>query len=234
MKTWKIFIGLGLIFAAIFLILDAVGVVAPLLNVVGGISAFEIIVGILLIALIIERIARGRFSSIFFLLAFLFMLIEENIAYVCKLEDDNIINNWLLLLIALLLTIGFSILFSSKKRRRNHGISVEINGKSAESNFGASTIYVDCEIFSPAVIENNFGSCTVHFENVESYKGGETLKVENNFGSMLINVPENWIIKSNIENNLGGTHVARNDDKDGPILNIQGENNLGSLNIRFI
>ena len=131
MKTWKIFIGLGLIFAAIFLILDAVGVVAPLLNVVGGISAFEIIVGILLIALIIERIARGRFSSIFFLLAFLFMLIEENIAYVCKLEDDNIINNWLLFLAAALADIAIGMLLPKKKkiyRVKKGGVHIDTDG----------------------------------------------------------------------------------------------------------
>lgn len=237
MKFWKIFAGLGLILAAVLLILDAIGIITPIVSVVGEITLFEIVGGLIIIALIIERLIRGKIPSVFLLLSFLFMIFEENIAFVCGLENDNIINNWLVLLVALLLSIGFSILFPSRKRKKSsisHSGTIEINGKHAESNLGSSTIYVDCENFTPSSIENSLGSCSVHFENVESYKGGETLRVENNLGSMVINVPEHWIVKSNIENNLGGTHADNNDDKAGPILNIRGENNLGSLTIKYI
>ena len=237
MKTWKIFWGLGLILAAILLILDAVGIITPLVSTVGEITFFELIGGLILVALIIERLIHGNISSIFLFLAFLFILFEENIAFICGLENENIINNWLVILVALLLSIGFSILLPSRKRKINHGNcggTIEINGKNAESNLGTSTIYIDCESFTPSRIENSLGSCSVHFENIESYKGGETLTVENNLGSTVINVPSDWIIKSNIENNLGGSHVPSSDDKVGPILYVNGENNLGSLNIRYV
>ncbi len=237
MKFWKIFAGLGLILAAVLLVLDALGIITPIVSVVGEITLFEIVGGLIIIALIIERLIRGKIPSIFLLLAFLFMIFEENIAFVCGITNDNIINNWLVLLVALLLTVGFSILLPSRKRKKSrgsHGGNIEINGNSAESNLGSSTIYIDCESFTPSVIENSLGSCSVHFENAESYKGGETLRVENNLGSMVINVPENWIVKSSIENNLGGTHIANGEDKAGPILYIRGENNLGSLTVRYV
>ena len=232
MKSWKIFMGLGLILVAVVLILDAVGVLTPLVSVVGEITIFEIVAGLFLVALIIERLIHRKISSIFFLLAFLFMLFEENIAHLCKLEDENIINNWLVLLIAMLLSIGFSILFSSKKK--SHGFSLEINGHRAESSFSASTVYVDCKDFTPSSIENNLGACSVYFDNAESYSGGMTLNVENNLGSMIVNVPSDWIIRSDIENNLGSTSIPKNEDKSGPILNIHGENNLGSLTVKYV
>ena len=237
MNFRKIIAGLGLILAAVLLVLDALGIIAPIVSVVGEITLFEIVGGLIIIALIIERLIRGKIPSIFLLLAFLFMIFEENIAFVCGLENDNIINNWLVLLVALLLAVGFSILFPSRKRKKSrvsHGGTIEINGKRAESNLGSSTIYIDCENFTPSSIENSLGSCSVYFENVESYKGGETLRVENNLGSMVINVPEDWIVKSNSENNLGGTHADNSEDKVGPILHIHGENNLGSLTIRYV
>lgn len=240
MKFWKIFAGLGLILAAVLLVLDALGIITPIVSVVGEITLFEIVGGLIIIALIIERLIRGKIPSIFFFLAFLFMLFEENIAYVCGLENENIISNWLVLLIALLLTVGFSILFSSKKRKKFHishgsrGGTLEYSGKYAESNLGASAIYVDCTTFSPSHIENNLGSCSVHFQNVESFKGGETLYVENNLGSICIHVPKEWTVKSSIENNLGGTNVASNELESDLVLYVKGENNLGSLSIKYI
>ena len=237
MKTWKIFWGLGFVLAAILIILDTTGVITPLVSFMGEVSVFAIIAGLLLLAYIIARLVKGKISEIFFPLAFLFMLFEKNVAKLAGSDEEDIVNNWLVLLVALLLSIGFSILFSSKKIKINHGHrggTIEINGNYAESNLGSSTIYVDCDTFTPSCIENSLGSCSVHFENVQNYKSGETLTVENNLGSMVINVSSDWIIKSSIENNLGGTQVANSDDKVGPILYVKGENNLGSLTIRYV
>lgn len=240
MKTWNIFWGLGFILAAVLIILDATDAIAPLTSFVGDISIFAIILGLLLFAYIISRLITGKIASVFFPLSFIFMLFEENIAKLANLENEDIISNWLVLLIALFLTIGFSFLIphseKSKGHRGNRGISVEITGNSAESSFGASSIYVDCASFSPAHVENSFGACTIHFENVENYRGGQTLHIENSFGSMCINVPSGWVVNSSIENNLGGcskqTDATPNDC--GPLLYIKGENNLGALSIRFV
>lgn len=234
MKAWKIFTGLGLIFAATLLILDALGVVAPLVSIVGEITMFEIICGLLLIALIIERLVRGRLASIFFLLAFLFMLFEENIAYICHLASENIINNGLVLVIALLLTVGVSILFPSPNRRRKRKGTSGVSYSHSENCLGSAIVYVNCNDFSPSYVENDLGSCAVYFENIESFKGGETLHVENNLGAMSIHVPSDWIVKSDIDTNLGGTSISNGGNECGPILYIKGENSLGALSIEYI
>lgn len=234
MKAWKIFTGLGLILAAALLILDNVGVIAPLVSIIGEVSVFEIICGLLIIAMIIERIIHGKFYSIFFLLAFLFMLFEENVAHICHLENENIINNGLLFLIALLLTAGFATLFPSKKRFKKRSMTAGICNSSVENSLSAATIYVDCTNFTPSRIENNLGSCSVYFEGVESYEGGKTLYVENNLGAMSINVPAGWIVKTDIDTNLGGTSIDCDGPECGPILYIKGENNLGSLSVEYI
>ena len=237
MKTQKILIGLGLILGALLIVLDAVGVMAPLVNVIGGVSLFEIIAGLILISLIIERLIRGKVYSIFFYLGFLFMLFEENIAYMCKLESDNIINNWLVMLIALMLTVGFISLFSSFKRKRKFRGSVEYSAKGAESRLGSSTIYVDCNTFTPAFIENDLGACSVFFQNTENYVSGQTLNVDNHLGSLDINVPKEWHVIVNIENNLGATtHPNEDKDSDGDkkILYINGENDLGSITVEYV
>ncbi len=236
MKPWKIFWGLGFVLAAVFIILDVTGVIAPLVSFMGEVSVFALILAFLLLAFIISRLIKGKIASIFFPLAFIFMLFEKNIAKMAGLEDENIIENWSVLLVALFLTIGCSILFSSKKKKKKnkHKINVEYNADGAESNLGASAIYVDCVTFTPSRIENNLGACSVHFQNVESYKGGETLYVENNLGALSIHVPEGWTVKSSIDTTLGGTGVAKSETQDGPLLYIRGENNLGSISVKYV
>jgi predicted membrane protein len=166
------------------------------------------------------------------------MLFEKNIATVAGLEDTNIINNWIVIAAALLLTVGFAILLPSKKKKRKlkekkgHGLEFNING--AENNFGASSVYVDCTDFTPSRIENNLGSCTVQFQNVENYVGGKTLHIENNIGSIVIQVPSAWVVKTSIENSIGSLEVPDEEDKAGPLVYINGENNLGRINITFV
>jgi hypothetical protein len=79
MKTWKIFWGIGLILAAAVLLLDAFGIITPFLDVVGGISAIQIVGALLLISFIVSRIIKLKFAEIFVPLALIFMIFEKNI-----------------------------------------------------------------------------------------------------------------------------------------------------------
>ncbi|MBR6530081.1 MAG: hypothetical protein IKT43_01535 [Clostridia bacterium] len=239
MKFWKIFIGISLILVAVLLLLDAFGVIAPLSLFVGELTAFKIIAGLLLLIFIAARLIRGDVAAIFFPLAFLFMLFEKNIAYLCGLENEDFLNNWLVLLVALLLHVGISVLLPSTKIKKNKfaaGMSIDGSSTVAECNFGASAVYVDCATFSPARIENSFGACNVYFENVDKYEGAKTLYVENNFGAMCINVPSAWMVKTSIENSLGSYNVQKNEsvDDSAPALLIAGENDLGAINVKFV
>ncbi len=234
---WKIFWGLALVLTAIFLVLDALGVTLPLPMawVLGRVSLFSLIVGAILIAYIISRVVRGRFVSIVFPLAFLFMLFEENIAHLCQLEKSDIINNWLLLLVALLLTIGLSILLP----KRHKEIEFELNlgdrsKKRGESDsFSASTIYIDGEGFERRVIDNSFGARTVYFTNPEGYRGGGRLMIDNSFGSMVIHVPVAWRADVDIDNSFGSVS-APNAGPGGPVLHIKGDNSFGSVVIKYV
>ena len=231
MKSKSISTGIILILLATLLILGATGVIKPLESAIGTFSTIDIVAGIFLLAMIIEKLIRKQFWLLFLCLAIFFVIFEENIAYICKLENENIIENWLVFLIAALFAMGFSILFPSKRKRKT---TLKFNGKNAENSIGTSTIYIDCESFSPSLIENNLGSCSIYFENPASYKGDETLTVENNLGSMVIHVPSAWTVKSTIDCNLGGFRCPENVTPDGPVLYIEGESNLGSITVNFV
>ena len=159
------------------------------------------------------------------------MLFEKNVAYLCGLENGNIVNNWLVLLIALLLHVGVAILIPSRRLQRGHR---RYTVSREESMLGSSTVYVNCTDFTPNIISNKLGECTVHFQNVDSYQGGQTLTVSNDLGSMTINVPVTWTLVTDIDNSLGSLDTPMYSDNGGPVLYIKGENNLGNLEIHFV
>ena len=239
MKTGKIFWGLALILLAVLLLLDAFNVLAPLTSVIGKISVWEIVFGLILLSFVVSRICKGKWSEIFVPLAFIFMLFEENISILCNAVTPNIINNWILFLVAILLSAGVHILLHAKE---NHFVKVNVidekiqdkKRKHAGGSLGHSTVYIDSENMIPNHVENNLGSCSIYFENPEAYKGEGTLHVENNLGSMKIHVPSAWCAKVNVANTLGGLTIDENHNETGPVLYICGENDLGSVSVYYV
>lgn len=242
---WKLFWGFGFVLAATFLIVDALGLISPIESFMGEVSIWTLLLSLLMLAFTVSGLIKGKIASIFIPLSVIFMLFEKNIATIAGLENTNIINNWIVLASAILLTTGVSILIPSKKKEKikkkfkkkvKNGIEIEIetNANEAENNFGSSMVYVDCTDFTPSRIENNLGACTIQFQNIENYVGGKTIHIENNLGPITIQVPSDWVVKASIENNLGSITVPDCEDKDGPILYISGENSLGVITVTYI
>ena len=226
MKFQKVFWGLALVLCAVFIILDATDVIAPFTSVFGDVSVFFVILGIMLLALAVERIANGKFNEIFVPIALIFMLFEKNIAFAMGLEKTNIINNWIVLLCAVLLTVGVGMLMPKNIKRLKKG--------KRSRYIGSSSSYIDCADFSSREVENNMGSCVVRFENTDEYSGNGVLTIENNMGSLAIYVPNTWNVRTNIENNMGSVRVDGDGDTNGPLLIINGENNMGSVLIEYV
>ena len=241
-NTWKLFWGLGFIFVAVAIVLDALGIFAPFVGFFGEVSIWAIIGGALLLCFAISQLISGNIGNFFVPLALIFMIFEKNIAHYFEIGDENgnIINNWLILLVAVMLGIGFSILFSGIKRRERRrrcrrawnidddedGIKVNVKG-----NAGSTVKYIDCDGFKYEEIENDLGACTVFFENVDKYESGGVLSVDNNLGSVVVTVPREWNVISKIVNNLGSLTVPK-PNTNGPVLTVMGDNNLGSVVIK--
>lgn len=225
MKTSNIFWGIGLISLAVVLILNALGIPAPLAEVAGGITLLQVALGLFLVFFAVARLVKGHLAEFFFPLSLVFMLFEKNIAALMGREDPNIISNWLLLGCAALISIGLSILFP----KRNKGAVHHTVHKNAGRGTSA-TRYIDCTDFEQSHVENNLGAFTIHFENTEAYRGGGILNVENNLGTVTIYTPATWRVDVQIDNSLGSVSAPKK-ETEGPLLVIQGENNLGKISI---
>ena len=213
----------------------------------GGVAAWRLILGGLCLAWLVFALCRLEFENIFLPIAFLFLLFEKWIALWIGAPSETILPTWLLIVCAVMLTIGFGILrrriLPGKKKR----ISFEIGGeetdrkeKEADDKCGKiggnTTKYIDCSCFENESVENDMGACAVHFTNTEAYRGGGVLAVDNNLGSMVIHVPARWRLVTDVDNTLGSVAEAKSEGvaPDAPLLTIHGENNLGSLQIKRV
>ena len=235
MKTWKIFWGIGLILAAALLLLDAFGIITPFLEVVGGISVAQVICGLFLVAFVVSRIIKLKIHEIFIPLALLFMLFEDNVAFILGLEDDNIIGNWLLFWCAVLLSIGVSILTPKRKKHKKvYKFKRSYSSKHSDREVGSSTTYIDCKNFVEEYVNTKFGESVVHFENESEYTGGAILFVSNTFGETIVYVSKEWNVKVNISNKFGEVRQEGSGNTEGPVLTIEGNNTFGETLIKFI
>ena len=236
MKAEKIFWGLGFILLAVALILNALGIMAPFTSAIGEVSFIAIIAGLILLSYTINRIIKGKISEIFVPLSLIFMLFEKNIATLCSLEDENIINNWLLFGCACLLHLGFAIILP--KRSPHKFRAVKCDGHKfhrSRSSLDSCVKYIDAESFFEEYVENSLGACSIKFANAEKYSGGGTLHVDNSLGAMSIEVPSSWSFVHDIDNSLGSVSADHDGgNPDGPILRIEGENSLGALSIEYV
>ena len=144
----------GVAFLAAALLLIA-GAVMDTMGINAEIPFFRIALCGLLLGLVVKSLTRGAIAEIFFPITFIFMLLEDSIISWCGLAVDDIMNNWLVLLCALLFTIAAGCLFPKKLR---FGVKTDgVGGKS----FGSTVKYIDCAVFKNETVENNMGSTSV-------------------------------------------------------------------------
>jgi predicted membrane protein len=83
--------------------------------------------------------------------------------------------------------------------------------------------------------ENNLGALEIRFKNVEMYRGGGELDIENNLGATEIYIPSTWRLKTDIDSSLGSVEIIgeASEDENAPLITITGDNSLGSIEINI-
>ena len=221
-KKWKtrnsIFWGIVFIGAAAFLILGALGI-----DLGYGVTAWRIVLGVLCLAWLVDRIVELQFSHTVFPIAFLFLIFEPTIAHLVGSESSDLISNWIVLLAALLLTIGLKILLPKRIGGRTY--SVERTG---------SALYLDGSELESATISDHVGSTNVYISNTDAYIGGGTINITDNVGSIKLHIPSTWNVILQHSDNLG--RVSITEQKDGVYehsINVNVYENVGSVNVVF-
>lgn len=225
----KAFWGVALIVAAMAMLLDGAGVMTTLWDELGGLSLLRLIVGLILLARIVYCLMHRWFREPVWELAALFFLFEKNIAFLCGREDPNILSNWLVLLCALLITAGISLVLPNPFKR-----PVERTVSNVVSSTGSTQVRVDCRNFTYKQVENGMGACTVYFDNPEAYIGDAILEIINHMGAVTVCVPSSFRVEMTVTNHLGSIQGPVPVHGSGPLLTVSGSNELGVVNVKWV
>ena len=196
------FWGIVLVLGAVALILSSAGV-----NFGVELSAWRIVGGVFLLAWLIYTCIKLKFTDVFFPLAFLFLVFEGPIANAMGRPDGKLVSTWIVLLAALMLTIGTKAIFSK------HGpVHVEKGVKPNPDNdhsgrFGNTTVYFDAADLSGAVVRENLGNIHVYFSNKDAYTGGGSVTITENLGQVTLHLPTEWEAVVTASENLGKVSV---------------------------
>lgn len=232
------------IFWGIFFIVMALVVVVSKLGILPDVGVFSILATVFLVWMAADGVRHRNFYEMIFAAAFLCIVYDGPLGI-------EALTPWTVLAAALLLSIGLSLLFGGK-RKKKHGLesvwesdggsgigssSEQCRGQQVycKNNFGSAIRYIHSDNFREAYLENNFGSMTVYFDNAIIQGGAASVRVENNFGETVLYIPKEWRVRNELEHVFGtisehGNYVGTSSAE----LCLKGETNFGNIEIYYV
>ncbi len=200
MRKERVFWGLFLVVGAIVLLISKLGYFSDT-------NIFSLLFTLLLVGIIIKSLIRLNFPGILFPLAFIAIIYDDKLGITA-------ITPWTVLIVALLLSIGLSLIFSKrpKKYKMNYKwdgdipetINIEDEGHiKLSTSFGSSIKYVNTDKFEYADLECSFGNMKIYFDNATMAKDNAIIKVDVSFAGMQIYVPRGWQVINNTDVSFG-------------------------------
>lgn len=208
------------IFGGVLFILGAVALVMSNLGYLDDINVFSILLTIGLVGIVIKSLFTRSFSGVLFPIAFICIIYTEQLG----IGD---VSSGVLLLAALLGSVGLSMIFSkgsnrsynkSKWKSYEHD-TIDLEDEShirLDTLFAGSIKYINTEKFEQANLKCSFGSMKVYFDNAILYKGNGIVRLDASFSGVELYIPKAWTIndKTSI---FFGTLDEKN--KNEPIVN---------------
>ncbi len=233
-RTKRIAFGIILILLGVALALSAAGVL-DIPGLPGGLSVWRIALCVVLLFCALNSLLKLEFTGACFLFGLIVLVLEEFLGKLVGASDANWFNNWLIILIALLIGIGLDLIFKGFRLTKRAKKCIDRE----HTVFGDSVSYIDSAKFKHKSISNTFGETEVRFENVELYDGGAELYISNKFGETTVYVPSEWEVHCKLDSGFGEVNVDKSltvphADGTGKLLKINGRNRFGEVNIKAV
>ncbi len=236
------------VFWGIVLLVLAASLLAGRLGYLEGIGFWPVLLSAVLVAFLINGIAKGKFGTIMFSVAFLIIINDEML----HLEA---ITPWPVLGAALLCTIALKMLFPGFEHWRYRvmgkskgggiytgqigGVGMIYDGQSGsgrqyENIFGSSVKYISGDV-SYVSVENVFGSLSIYFMDAVPSEGSVNVQVESVFGSVVLYVPEEWTVRLNVQKVFASADGAGRCNPDGiNEMCVSGEVVFGAVKVIYV
>lgn len=241
------------LFWGLLLVLGAIFVVVGKLGYFKEVNTVEIVISVLLVCYMIRSIIKVSFSGILFPVAFLCIIYDKQLGL-------EAITPWTVLFAALLGSIGLSMIFYKKPKRKEitehseywqkghwqdrwhdhwrHGESEdELSGEYVFSmhRFSGATKYIRSTDLVKAELKNSFGESSYYFDEVITKGDHAEICVDNSFGELNLYLPKEWTVVNEISAWLGEVKEQGSYRGEGaPVVKVKGSVSFGEVKIIYI
>lgn len=234
-KTNQMFWGFFFILCAAFLICSK-------LLAISSISVFSLLFAVMFTVILLKSLARLEFPGVFFSLAFLCIIFSK------PLHIESI-TPWPVLAAAILLSIGFSMIFKKDQSLFHiHTGSSEFNAeKSAvfnepdgstirfDTTLGSSIKYVNSENFQAGYFDCSFASMKVYLDKAVIPSGHATVTLDVSFGNIDLYIPKEWTLLNHTDTSFGSVVEKNTATRDSNVtITLLGDVSFSGVNIIYV
>lgn len=233
MRKEKYFWGIIFILCAVYLLTSKMGFLNWL-----NISVWSTILTIFFLSTLLKGISRVDFYGIFISLAFLGIVHDEFLGI-------EAITPWPILGAAILLGIGFNMIFPNRKKHKNNMYITSNSAPIIENtdgervfyrvSFSSAINYVNSTSFREASFDCSFGSLKVYFDHAIMAGDTAVIYIDNSFGGTELFIPREWRVINQLDSSFGGV-----DEKGSPMADgvhtvyLRGDNSFGGVTIHYV
>lgn len=245
----RILWGVGLIAAAALLVISQLGLLSF------KISVWTIILTVIFVACLIKGLLDKSIVVSVFSIAFLV------ITYAGPLGIKKFLSSWMILFIALLVSMGLSLLFkkdpeivikksfhwnddddsddadTETKVTHHHVQDVIEDGDNIVINqkmAGDSSRYIHSQNLQLINLEASFGNANIYLDDAKAAGDTVVLNLTASMGNVNLYVPLSWQIDNQLSISLGNVIVKGKSNGGGPTLVLKGRANMGNVVINYI
>lgn len=241
---WQIFFGLGFLLAAAAVILNMFDVVTF------GIGIGWLLLGILLALIAVFSLVHLQWFGVFLPAAGILNILIGQTNYLDFMGGGKTIG--LIWVAAVLLSIGFSILFhryhSGAHWPKPGGVVIGMDDKVinekdeddifVEAVFGSVIKYVNTDDFKRAVLRCSFGALKVYFDDAKIKGDSANIEISCSLGGIELFIPKEWRVVDNLKSSMAafdeknrrpGTY-----DKKAKTVYLTGNLSMSGVEITYI
>lgn len=206
---------------------------------------WRILFGIFMIAIVVFSLAHRGITGTVFGLAALAILFAKPLGITA-------LGPWTILGVALLVTIGLSLILNPQhnfsyhyqyhqKNNWHHGKQTTERMTTDEAqtrvsvNMGSSIRYLQSQDFQRADVWVRMGEAKLYFDDVRLSPTGAVVNLNASLGGVELYVPRTWPVRIAVDSSLGGIEEkGQHTPDEGPTVVIQGRLSLSGLTVIYV
>ena len=231
----------NMIFWGVAFLVTAVLLILLGLNVIETTSLGETPVGIVLSAVCLVcsvwELSYGRAYALPLLLAVIFLCWEGGIAKAFSIGvDGNIIDNWIVIVAAILVTAGVALIVKSVRKKDRPGTAPDprYDSRRSSRSISMSELYFDGASLVNGDVSEMIGNVSIFISNKERYRGGGSITVRNNIGVVSLHIPAEWQVISDVRSNVGPVRIPDHETAEGAVsITLRITENIGPVEVVY-